>query len=608
LLLQPDGGFFPASRPAIANEAWHATVEPITLARFEDLAAPPYLLWNFKDSEWVFGYTAALLNTPVIRTDFDAAGNDVSGGNALGAIQLGWKSTAAGNNNVLDLLSFTRAGVRLRKRHFRFRVTVTLRWVSSIASPTKRISLFLCETMELGATGVYLSPAQQVDLAHGVTTRVQIFFESPLDLRDEPADAFLDNTEGVLLGMGLGETHFNASEDEEDLFIYRARVELMAGDVHHGKLLNEGPVYANSFNFGSGAMDWKTYGPGDAGPYGESGYGDGAAWDLEGIYGDTTPPSDGRVNPGSQPMIYGSALLDVGPNAEWTGDELFTDTSSPSNYWFRGMHDAAFHFLERRYFPGVQTTEPVGGVTVRDRSFSEMVGHIIRLDPPHGSYLRSLSLVVSISPAFLLSTPTRVGGVPPTWGVYSDAECGPQDVAIPKTEGYVIQLVRHSALPIEYGVRRQQGADPVLNWVAGFGEILHEWEVDLQAPDAKHHTIHHLGSSTAKQERCDEGEGFQYTLDEWFIISKISLAEQLSHYEGIVDRRQFSYSLVVKCWGEGNANSEAVIKMVDDYLPPADPNAHTSIRMGMNSNGISFATKFKFRSATLGCLATRVNP
>jgi hypothetical protein len=205
--------------------------------------------------------------------------------------------------------------------------------------------------------------------------------------------------------------------------------------------------------------------------------------------------------------------------------------------------------------------------------------------------------------------------------VYNDYECAAGELGpvAPKTEGYIIELVRYSFYPTEANVQRWAGSDPLdpASWPFGFSETIFCLPVDLPAYVA--------GPEDQVHEwNCDASAHQAYNVaSEKFILSKIDIEAQVAasgaKYDRLyVDRRQFSYALVIKAWGEGSPHNGAHwwgqgsedTKFVQRYgfshktLNPAT--AYSS------NPDVTFCrspmTKFKFKGATLSCSYSRMNP
>lgn len=73
-----------------------------------------------------------------------------------------------------------------------------------------------------------------------------------------------------------------------------------------------------------------------------------------------------------------------------------------------------------------------------------------------------------------------------------------------------------------------------------------------------------------------------------------------------VDRRQFAYALVIKCWGRGSTSEIPSLYVAQHHIG-LYPGVHIGMTGGAG-NKVGHITKFKFLGCTLGCQYTRFNP
>ena len=571
-----------SSRPPIANEGWHVLREPLAAGDFASL--------DFNNAEWVFRDNGV---TSVVNalTDFFDADNEWVVAQPVGAIMLAWRGPGA-DADPETLHGYAKISRRLRTHHYRLRVRMHIRWVSTHHAPAdKTVTIALVESIGGAAVG----PVQSFTIASGDTDYKTFYFESQRDLRELPADA-LETDMRVAIRLGLGHTQQAAGDggEEEKVFLYSMVVDTEAVDVHHGALFNEGPVVASGGFLLSGAtMDYKAYGPESTECYADSGYGNEHPWSLGGVNYLTTDV-DGKISPPTMAHLNGWMLKHAAGVPE-TDEGDFLELCDPYQFWKRGKHDACFYFVGHRFTPRRAATG------AGDEYFPPMVGHMVKLDPPHGSVLTSLVLGVAIQES---------QGAPPAGSVYYSSECVDGEV-VPKDEGFVVELIRYHVMPTEeiFDTERETGVNAVPAIRHGFAEVLMRKEIPYVPEDP--------GTTVAsKEDICGGGAAISQTVDdEDRLLLKFDLIDEL--YQGgvappynpaHVDRRQFSYALVVKAWGEGSGLGQDL-----NLFLVANNNSTAGVRFGLRSGGdpstaLGQITKFKFLGTTLGCAYTRINP
>jgi len=189
-------------------------------------------------------------------------------------------------------------------------------------------------------------------------------------------------------------------------------------------------------------------------------------------------------------------------------------------------------------------------------------------------------------------------------------------------EGYLIELWRYSALPTENHPQSHAGAtlssSEVGAWddfAGGFSELIHSEVVDLDS------TAFTEGVAGQQNDtKCgDVGPTVvQGVRNENFILTKIDLTDPFGAAKNErmlqVDRRQYSYFVVVKAWGVGTPRELSTATIDSTLYPiPFGGAFRWGVReIGGGGEGITSAfnsfTRFKFRGATLGCRYTRMNP
>ena len=558
-----------AARPPIANEGWHSEAEPLLPADLPNL--------NFDNSEYVFRLPGAH-NLTSITTDFD----DPDNGYSTGAILLYWATPAT---DAFDsVLAFVRTTKQIRTHHFRVKVTLVVRPIGGTGNKVLLVDLVDDIDANTSITG---NGPVAVTAAYGATSDLEVTLECAGDLRESPKDAFSTQPTSAILKLSLGDTDTGAAEK---LFIYRVHVEIEAKDVHHGTLINEGPVLATGFHLSGAAMDYRAYGPECAGPFGGAGYGDEWAWGAGGE-NYQHPLDDGKLDPPVMPWLEGMQLKEgAAQNAVWDDAANFLDVAPASWFWHRGAHDACFSFFGRKYTPKK--------IVANTEKFPGMVGHIVSLDLPHGALLSHLWLGMSILPATSLVAPFQ-------WGVFNETECDGNDT-IPAVEGYVVELRRYSAMPLEDIMLRENGTGagvetPFTAASFGFSEVLLREKVDLTDKDP-------LATTTLAREGLCAGGGDDQTVnDETFLSHKVDLSG-LDPEMGHVDRRQYSYSLVIRAWGMGRQGVEPKWFLIDN-LATAGHRFGVAGGLGAGTpNSYGYATQFKFRGCQVATRYTRINP
>ena len=603
-------------RPPIANAAWSPFGHFTLGAPEESIPSTDFAKLNFRTSEWVFRAPAPT-SVVAAQTDYKDSDNRLTVA-AYDAIMLSWKNGVA-SLDPLDVYALTRVATTLRRHHFRVRVRLTIRWVApnSPGAATKDVPIFLADKTEVTP----VSTTETATLVNKVTQDVNVYLTpttANYSLREAEADT-AELSFQAMLHLGLGLTRMDGGDDvTEKVFIYACHVTVEAVDAHHGALLNEGPVIASGFHLSTAAMDYKSYGPADAGPYSDSGFGAELPWWFQGKYkAQEHVAITGKIDPPSMPILTGAGLQkeDGTSGAEWGGDQGFLDLIPPSFFWRRGTHDACFHYVGRRFAAGSRHHSGLGGTPgVRD-AFSGMVGHSIRLDPPHGSLMSTLRVASSIFNA--VST-----------GVYNDAACsgGAGGEVSGHGPGFVLELLRHSVLPVGDTPARRVGTIAVTDYTFGFGEIIGRAVVTVNNNPWSSGTT---PPNTSWEAECDDSSSITQNttvegLAEDFYLTTLDL---MGEHEGdvlvadksmlFVDRRQYAYSLVMRAFGSGDPDVDMSLFGYDKTS--TTPKFHS---LGVSFDGMTegvdavdpvseIMTKFsklKFRGATMGCLFTRMNP
>lgn len=594
------------SRHPITNEAWHPHREPLGFGGSDTG------LTNFETGEWAFRVVGPLrynIDTSFAES-FDAAG-------VGGSIRIRWDTPLdPGPFTPESLYAYVRVSELQFRQHYSYRVTLRLKHMGlggATSGQTKTVRAALVDG--IGGSLISVEKSFTMDFfADDEVTEVLLFDSSEMgfDLREAAADA-MEDSGPVVLRLALGHTlsgEFPAGA--HTMYIFQAAVEDHQSSVVAGHLISTGSVASAGFELHTEALDWKTYGPESAGPYGNIGYGDVRPLQLN-SQGIRTPPAIQYVPDGGA-TIAG-----------------FLDLMSPSTFWFRGRNDAAFLFLGGKFAP--PTLIDGAGTGAYDLNAATarrggQVGHIVALDPPHGSTLSTLHVTMSIRPAGTVMVPTPaattellvLNGKTLNWGVVRDVACDAEN-RMEALEGYLIELWRYSALPTEAhpqdSVGTVMGSSEVGSWDdfgGGFSELIHSEVVDLEGVSFVEGTP---GNQT--DTACDGSPIVQALRNENFILTKIDLMdpsgdlkdEKLLH----VDRRQYSYYVVIKAWGVGTPR-ELSTGTVDStlYGTPFGGAFRWGVREigGSPGEGITSAfnsfTRFKFRGATLACAYTRMNP
>ena len=615
-LVSPDNF---VARPPIANAAFSPFGSWTSVSNPDELFdSSIFNTTTFLTSEWVLRQLAL---TSVLRAGFDFrdVDNDIGGAVRHPALMFHWAGGVA-NVDKRTVRALTRVTHTIREHHFRLRVRATMRWVAQNSAPgaTKNIT---AELRDADETSI-VSTTHADTLIRNTTTDLD-FFLAPLaslaGLREAAPDT-LSKAVQAILNFNLGETRMDAGGEsvEEKLFIYSCHVTMEAVDVHHGALINEGPVISSGFHLSGAALDYKSYGPADAAPYGDSGFGAEAPWWFRGRFEDGTRV-DGKIDPPSIRFISGSRLRLVaaappGPwQAEWAHNENLFDMMPPSFFWRRGANDACFYFLGDRFVAGegdrAGGQEPSSDTATQPfmAGFSTMVGHSIRLDPPHGSLMSTLRVAASVFSAVTLGM-----------GVYRSAEpcdTDPLKTVKPADPGFVIELLRHSILPIETRPSRKVGGTDVAGWEFGHAEVIGRFAVDSAAAGTASQAD---AMNTSAEYDCD-GLINRIASDGIGEIAHLVAIDLMGEYGGaaavvdknmlFVDRRQYAYSLTVRAWGRGMADLE-----IFSTGAAVGAQAGQTFGLASSSDGAHFPTelgdisKLKFRGATLACAYTRMNP
>jgi len=592
------------SRHPIANEAWHQLREPL------GFGGSATALTNFETGEWAFRVAGPARYN--INTAFDES---FDGAGVGGAIRIHWDTPSEpGPFTPESLFAYVQVSELQFRRHYSYTVTLRLKHIGlggATAGQLKTVRVALVDG--IGGSLISLEKSFTMDFFADDEVTTQITFNSTemgFDLREEAVDAMNDNGP-VVLRLALGHTLAGGfPAGAHTMYVFQAAVEEEQQATVAGHLVTTGAVSSAGFELHTEALDWKTYGPECAGPYGNIGYGDVRPLILN-SQGIPTPPA-------IQYVADGGATIDG-----------FLDLMSPSTFWFRGRNDAAFLFLGGKFAP--PTLIDGAGVGVYelnnvDARRGGQVGHIISLDPPHGSILSTLHVAMSIRPAGTPGTATstellQLNGKTLNWGVVYDVECDVED-KMEALEGYLIELWRYSALPTENHPQSHAGAtlssSEVGAWddfAGGFSELIHSEVVDLDS------TAFTEGVAGQQNDtKCgDVGPTVvQGVRNENFILTKIDLTDPFGAAKNErmlqVDRRQYSYFVVVKAWGVGTPRELSTATIDSTLYPiPFGGAFRWGVReIGGGGEGITSAfnsfTRFKFRGATLGCRYTRMNP
>lgn len=589
------------SRHPITNEAWHQMREPL------GTGGPAIALTNFETGEWAFRSGGPVNYNIDTRFDesFDGAG-------VGGAIRIRWSTVGdPGPYTPETLNAYVEVAELQFRRHYSYRVTLRLKHIGVGAPAAGELKTIKAALVD-GVGGSLISLEKSFTIAFQPTDEqtVQLLFDSTemgFDLREEAVDAMEDNGP-IVLRLALGHT---LPEDypvsSMELYIFQAAVEDLQKSVVAGHLITTGAAISSGFELHTKALDWKTYGPECAGPYGNIGYGDVRPLVLN-SQGIPTPPAIQYIPVAGDGVLAG-----------------FLDLMSPSTFWFRGRNDAAFLFLGGKFAPPTLINGAGTGAydlnNVNARRGGQ-VGHIVALDPPHGSVLSTLHVAMSIRPATSL---LDLNGKSLDWGVIYDVECDVEDKMNP-LEGYLIEVWRYSALPTENSPQGHDGtvigSSEVGTWddfAGGFSELIHSEVVDLDS------TSFVEGAAGVQNDyKCgDVGPTIaQPVRNENFILTKIDLTDPFGAAKNErllqVDRRQYSYSLVIKAWGVGSIR-ELNTATIDPTLYPLPFSG--GFRWGVRQTGsvggapgesiqdaFNSFTRFKFRGATLACRYTRMNP
>jgi len=579
------------SRHPIANEGWHAGTEPF------DVAAAN--LMTFSVGEWVFRVTPGPVVT--FRTDFEESFQTVVGGN----IRLDWNLSGGGAGawDASTVYGYLKVSKTTFLRHYAYRVSLRLKQPATTVAATKTVTVALVDG--IGGSLISLEKSFTMDFNAGEEYAAALDFDSSemgFDLREEPTDALEDSSE-VYLRIGLGWVANSVYPGNTlDFHVFQAAVENLQKGIFAGHLQSTGMMISAGFEGHTKAMDWKSYGPESAGPYGSIGYGDIKPYNLK-------SPGTGLVDP---PIVQRVRVAN-------TPDIDFYDLMSPSTFWFRGRNDASFNFMGAKFAP-----PPVVAGSTIDKGLDNaanrrggMVGHIVALDPPNGSILSALHVVTSIFPA---ATPVVVGGVTPKWCVFTEVECTPgTPPIITAKEGFFVELWRQSVMPTENFPQEPLGGPSsiteVVNWRTfggGFAELIHQEEVDLSGTVYPGEPGSEVTDRAALAVDCTSIGVALGHRDDVFFLTKIDLRAVHDQLRLQVDRRQYSYFIVIKAWGVGSSLTE--LSTYDDidtaFYPGGTPGA---FRWGILASATSSLdwenfTRFRFRGATLGCEYTRYNP
>lgn len=598
-----------ASRQPIANAAWSPYATWSESNTVMDFNSSDFGNLTFRSSEWVFRESGV---SSALRVSYDPgkeSGNDLTNsGEPANAIRLYWSGGAL-ETDPLMVRALTRVSASIRRNHFRVRVRATMRWVAagSIPAATKDVTFSLVEDDET----TVISTVSTETLTNGVTRDIEVLLNPEAtyrDLRDAPVDTFADATQAILQ-LGLGITRMDGEADER-IYIYACSTELEAIDVHHGALINEGPIISSGYHLSGTAMDYKSYGPADAGPYGDSGFGAEIPWWFQGKYTAETGTDSGKIDPPSMSVLTGRKLIESSADGRWDTSETFLDITPPSFFWRRGANDACMHFVGNRFAAGARS---IAAEADFDDAFSDMVGHIVRLDPPHGSIMSTLQVATSVFSAV-------ANGL----GVYRTASCSGNEIA-GSDPGFVIELLRHSIMPIDTlperktlpGVGSMQAVD---GWAFGFSEVIARFDVDA---DANLYTLYPNQNDTTEN-NCPDAvtytqEGFSAGLTETFQLTSVDLlgddggtAIVSDHKMLHVDRRQYAYSLVIRAWGQGGDKDMNIFGISSSAAGAVDGICFgvegTPVDGGAPTDLTTDISKLKFRGAVLGCSYTRINP
>lgn len=593
-----------AARAPIANAAWSPYGAWTLASQADVIAQADFPKTSLLTSEWFLREAG---NTSTLRamTDFRDIGNDLDNlGQEFPALMIEWSGGVA-NVTQTDMRALTRVTHRLLKHHFRVRVRVVMRWYapSSGVAATKNISARLVGVDE----NFTVSTVHGDTLTRNVTKELDFFLTPPasaFDLREAPSDALKDSVQAIL-NFDLGETRMDGGEAAtEKIFIYSCHVTLEAVDVHHGLLINEGPVVASGFHLSGTALDYKSYGPADAAPYAGTGFGAELPWWHQGAHNAPESGLAGKIDPISMSKFEGGALGGTGgAGATWTADQGYLDIVPPSFFWRRGSNDACFSYVGRRFAAGARHSTPDAF-----DAFSSMPGHIIRLDPPHGSIMVTLRVATSIFNSI-------------TNGVYRSAVCD-EGVVVGADPGFVIELYRHSVLPAGDSGERVYGTATLTAVDFGFSELIARVEVDVDGTAFSGSSTPHMTSS--EKDCADVQAGTQDDLIdgcvEDFYLTAIDLMGSIGGHSVVsdktmlfIDRRQYAYSFAVRAWGEGNGTEMQLIG-----TGQTDGTGRVIHTFGARLEGsavdpgwthkINMFSKLKFRGATMACNYTRMNP
>lgn len=569
-----------AGRHPIANEAWHHMREPMGSPSGVPSGSPP-------------GNTDFSLGDIVLRTSgltdyyIETAFDEQFDSEDAGAIHFQWNLLTDGNHDPEDLYVYVRTGHVCLTEHYNFTVTLRVKQPDTpgaAGKATKNVKIGFVQ--QIGGTLISLEKSVTLNYIGGEESSTKINFNSEemaFDLRNGLKEALEVHGEAILR-IAVGDTATGSTSTLEDFYLFQAAVVNNQQSVHSGDLVNLGQVAANGFALVTQAMDYKSYGPASSKPFGSAGYGDSMPWpkDINTDLG----PADGLVEPTAFLIGDGKYLHPSTPEDDgWiTALEGTLNITPASWYYHYGRHAATFLFVDDRYYPKADLTAA--------RYIPSKVGHIIPLDPPHGSRLASLKVGVSVRPS--------VGG---GWRIWNSTGCGVSDYMVPGTEGYTLQLIRYSVLPTELRAPRELGTDLVTDWDQGFAEVLAEVDVDLVgAPGTPHgmaQSFYSCGETGPDDSASTSSEGeFLFTDD----VPLDAIEEKLLN----VDRRQFTYALIVSCWGRGN---ESVLFSLNEAAGGGSPySAGISITGGPEEELEDNITKFSFRGAVLGCSYSRINP
>lgn len=592
------------SRHPIANEAWHVLHEPMGSP-----SLPDPNLTDFKTGEIVFRVSGPT------QYDISTSFTESFQGEVGGSIHVHWLPVLdAGAFTASSMYAYVKVTGMGFLRHYSYKTTLRLKQGGTPAvGVMKNVTVALVDAV--GGSLISVEKTVQLDFG-GEEVAVHVTFDSSemlFDLREDANDA-LEDVGSVILRLGIGHTVGNPPVQAIDFYIFQAAVENAQRTVVAGHLVTTGAAISSGFELHTEAMDWKSYGPESAGPYGDMGYGD------------------------IRPMLLNSEGMPIPPMGQYVTNEAgsklgFIDVMSPSTYWFRGRDDAAFLFLGAKFAPPTL----IDGAGTGDLELNAVgtappdttnrrggqVGHIISLDPPHGSILSTLHVVMSIRPSINL---LGLNGKVVNWGVFHSTDCSGAGPSAWALEGYVIELWRYSVLPTENSPQSTNGAvlgtTEVQTWAefgGGFSELIHTEIVDLDE-------VSFVEGTLGSQEDIKCGEATPPTLtqairNENFITTKIDLAgsgEELKTEKQLrVDRRQYSYFVVIKAWGVGTKREFSTVQIENTPTTglygviPFTGGFRWGIHHAASEpiqDAYASMTRFKFRGATLGCRYTRMNP